>query len=321
LAPAIEVRDISRVFGTGPKALTALDGVSFDVAQGEIVALLGANGAGKTTLTKILATLLLPTGGSARVLGMNVVERVKEVRRHSGVVLGGDKGLYPRLSGRDNLQYFGMLTGMSRADLRRRVPAMLEDAGLAASADRRVETYSRGMRQRLHIAIALIARPRVLLLDEPTAGLDPMEADRLRDSVAGLCSEGVSVLLTSHYLLDAERLASRVVVLDKGKVTADQPLAQFAQRAGYAAVVLVRVRGTMPTLTRLLPAGLHIESCDSTGERTELTLRLREWDPGMFTHLGRLLDGADVTDVQVRPARLEEALAAVARPPAPQAAR
>lgn len=312
MTAAIEVSELSRAFGSGQSAVHALAGVSFRVEVGETVSLLGVNGAGKTTLIKILSTLLLPTSGSARVLGSDVVQDTGEVRRQIGVVFGGERGLYPRLSGRENLRFFGVLAGVSRAALRKRIPEMLEQVGLASAADRRVETYSRGMKQRLHIAAALIPQPQVLLLDEPTVGLDPTEADRLRDTVAELCSHGVSVLLTSHYLLDVERLASRVVMLQAGRVTADLPLAEFAARAGYAAVVIVRVRGFAPDASRLLAAGADIEACLDTNDGVELTLRLRSWGAEVLGQLSALLEGCDVADMQVRPARLEEAFASFA---------
>ncbi|UOX90701.1 ABC transporter ATP-binding protein [Amycolatopsis sp. FBCC-B4732] len=305
--PAIEVAGAGRTYGSGANRVTALDDVSFTVAEGEIVALLGANGAGKTTLVKILATLLLPTTGRVLVFGADVVDRVKEVRRRVGVVFGGDRGLYTRLSGRENLRFFGMLAGVPRAELRTRAPAMLERVGLAEVADRRVETYSRGMRQRLHIAIGLLPRPRVLLLDEPTTGLDPTEAERLRDTVSELRHDGVSVLLTSHHLLDVERLTDRVVMLREGTVAADLPLAEFAALAGYAAAVTVTIRHPLPELEALLPAEVDVVTRSESAEGTTVELRLPSWGGGMFGRLGALLDRADVVDVQVRPARLEEA--------------
>jgi len=305
--PAIEVVGVGRTYGSGAKLLTALDDVSFTVGEGEIVALLGANGAGKTTLVKILSTLLLPTAGRVSVFGADAVDRVKQVRRQVGVVFGGDRGLYTRLSGRENLRFFGMLAGVSRAELRSRAPAMLDRVGLVDAADRRVETYSRGMRQRLHIAIGLLPRPRVLLLDEPTIGLDPAEAQRLRGTVSQLRRDGVSVLLTSHYLLDVERLADRVVMLRAGEVAADLPLDDFASFAGYAATVTVTIRHPLPELEPLLPAGVDVVARAETVEGTTLELRLPSWGGGMFGQLGSLLDRADVTDVQVRAARLEEA--------------
>lgn len=262
-----------------------------------------------STLTKVLATLLLPTTGTARIMGYDVATDTRAVRMTMSVILGGDRGLYNRISGRENLAFFGMLAGVSRRDLRDRVPTMLERVNLAEAADRRVETYSKGMRQRLHVAIGLLSRPKVLLLDEPTVGLDPLEADRLRDSIADLRGEGVSILLTSHLLLDMERLADRVVMLDQGQVTAEMPLAKFATLAGYAAVVTVTYRGSLADVQRLLPAGAVVDRHTEEAGSSTLVLKLREWSGDLFAALGRLVDDVEVEDIDVRPARLEEAFA------------
>jgi ABC-2 type transport system ATP-binding protein len=311
MVAAIEVRGVSRTFRTGSKTVTALRDVTFDVPVGEVVALLGANGAGKTTLAKVLSTLLLPTSGSARVLGRDVVTDVRAVRRQLSVVFGGDRGLYPRLSGYENARFFGMLAGVSGVEVRRRSTAMLERFGLADVAGRRVESYSKGMRQRLHLAIGKNPRPLLVLLDEPRVGLDRVVADRLRGAIAELRSDGVSVLLTSHYLLDVERLADRVVMMTHGRISADLPLGEFTRHAGYAAVVVVRIRGAAPDASALLPADASLDSCVAIDDGTELTIRLRTWGAGVFHQLGRLLDGSDVTDVQVRQAGLEEAYTAL----------
>ncbi len=306
---AVEVEAVGRTFPiAGGGTLQALDDVSFTVGLGEVVGLLGVNGAGKTTLTKILATLLLPSNGTARVMGYDVRSDTRAVRTSMSVILGGDRGLYNRISGRENLAFFGMLAGVSRRDLRERVPLMLDQVNLADAADRRVETYSKGMRQRLHVAIGLLSRPRVLLLDEPTVGLDPLEADRLRDTIDGLRHGGTSILLTSHLLLDVERLADRVVMLDRGRVTADLPLAKFAALAGYAAVVTLTYRGKLD-LARSLPAGAVVDRHDEASEVSALVLKLREWSGDLFGALGRLVDDVQVQDIDVRPARLEEAFA------------
>jgi len=311
---AVEVEAVGRSFPiSGGKQLQALEDVSFVVGLGEVVGLLGVNGAGKTTLTKIQATLLLPSSGTARVMGYDVVADTRGVRTSMSVILGGDRGLYNRISGRENLAFFGMLAGVSRRDLRERVPLMLDQVNLAAAADRRVETYSKGMRQRLHVAIGLLSRPQVLLLDEPTVGLDPLEADRLRDTIDELRRAGTSILLTSHLLLDVERLADRVVMLDQGRVTADLPLAKFAGLAGYAAVVTLTYRGALD-LARSLPAGAVVDRHETDGELSTLVLKLREWSGDLFGALGRLIDDVQIQDIDVRPARLEEAFATLSAP-------
>lgn len=312
MQPAIEIDGVGRDFAVSKGgAVRALDDVSFSVGAGEVVALLGANGAGKTTLTKILATLLLPTRGTARVMGYDVVDAVKAVRGCTGVILGGDKGLYDRISAGENMRFFGMLAGVSSASLRTRIPQMLEQVNLADVADRRVETYSKGMRQRLQVAIGLLARPAVLLLDEPTVGLDPVEADRLRVVIAELRGQGVSVLLTSHLLLDVELLADRVVMLESGRIRAQLPVAAFAALAGYAAVVSVTFRGELAPGAQL-PAGAEYELTELPEGLHRTDIRLREWSGGTFGELGGMLGAADVVDISVRQPSLDEAFVQLA---------
>ena len=308
---AIEVDGPSRWFGRGDDRVVALSDVSYSVEQGSVVALLGENGAGKTTMTKILATLLLPSQGKARLFGHDVAGETGECRRLASVVFGGERGLYWQLSGRDNLVFFGMLAGVSRRDTRTRVPELLEQVGLADVADRRVETYSKGMKQRLHVAIGFLPRPRILLLDEPSVGLDPLEAERLRTAIAGARDDGVTVLLTSHNLVDVERLADRVLLLDQGVISEDLTLQQFLGRAGYAAAVTVSGAGMVPSIVAtdgISPAGPPVVVADGW----QITLRVAHWNPQVFEQLATLLAGSQVRDVQVREVRLEEAFAEVA---------
>src|SRR3954451_9945601 len=187
----IEAHDLRRTYSTTtgtlrrrPLQVEAVRGVSFDVAEGELYGLLGPNGAGKTTTIKMLITLLLPTAGTARVLGHDVVSEATRVRASIGYVFGGDRGLYDRLSALDNLRYFAELYGVEPREQRRRIARVLDMVGLTDRARDRVEGYSRGMPQRLHIARGLLHAPPVLFLDEPTIGVDPVAARDLRATVA-----------------------------------------------------------------------------------------------------------------------------------------
>jgi ABC-2 type transport system ATP-binding protein len=223
----VEAHDLRRTYRTSTGWLRrrwldveAVRGVSFEIGEGELFGLLGPNGAGKTTTIKMLITLLLPTSGTASVLGHDVVKDAREVRRRIGYVFGGDRGLYDRLSGLDNLRYFAELYGVPARDQKRRIAELLELVGLAGREGERVEGYSRGMRQRLHIARGLIHDPPVLFLDEPTIGVDPVGARDLRATIAQLTTAGKTILLTTHYMFEADALCDRISVISKGKIVA-----------------------------------------------------------------------------------------------------
>jgi ABC-2 type transport system ATP-binding protein len=224
---AIEVSDLRRVYKTvigvirrRTKEVIAVDGISFDVRQGELFGLLGPNGAGKTTTVKMLTTLLIPSAGSARVLGMDIVSQANDVRARIGFIFGGERGLYWRLSGVDNLRYFASLYHVDPDLTRKRIPYLLELVGLSDRGQEKVEGYSRGMKQRLHIARTLLHDPEVLFLDEPTMGLDPVGARELRQVVRNLLAEQKTILLTTHYMFEADALCERIAVIDKGKIVA-----------------------------------------------------------------------------------------------------
>jgi ABC-2 type transport system ATP-binding protein len=222
-APAVETDLLRRVYRERRgRRIVALDGVSLRVEQGEIHGLLGPNGAGKSTLMKILSTVLLPTSGRARVLGHDVVAEHRAVRPLLGVVFGGDRGLYPRLTARQNLRYWAALYHLPTAAGRVRAQELLREFGLVDRADDKVETYSVGMRQRLHLARGLIAEPRVLLLDEPASGLDPLAARQLRDSVRALARQGRTILLATHDLAEAETVCDRVTMVNHGRIVATE---------------------------------------------------------------------------------------------------
>jgi ABC-2 type transport system ATP-binding protein len=222
---AIYTKDLTRIYKitTGiirrnKKEIRALNGIDIQVQPGELFGLLGPNGAGKTTLTRILSTVLLPTTGEVQVLGLDIIKNAKEIRPRIGIVFGGDRGLYWRLSGRDNLNYFATLYGIPQEKTKKRIEELLEMVGLSDRADERVEGYSRGMKQRLHIARGLIHDPELLFLDEPTIGLDPVAAREQRKMISDLHKAGKTIFLTSHYMFEIDALCDRVAILDKGKI-------------------------------------------------------------------------------------------------------
>src|SRR5579872_5966595 len=224
---AIEIRDLRKVYISKRGVLrrhkvenVALAGIDLTIGRGELFGLLGPNGAGKTTTTKVLTTLLLPTSGTARVLGLDVVRHTGELRRRIGFVFGGDRGLYWRLSGYDNLRYFADLYRIPPSVSRRRIPELLGQLGLAGREHDKVEGYSRGMKQRLHLARGLLNDPEVLFLDEPTIGLDPVGARDLRALVRGLADAGKTIFLTTHYMFEADAICDRVAVITKGRIVA-----------------------------------------------------------------------------------------------------
>src|SRR2546421_9150287 len=221
---AVEVQEIRRFFPPRKREpVTALDRVSLAIPVGEVHGLLGPNGAGKTTLVKILSTVLLPTSGRATVLGHDVVADARAVRPQIGIVFGGERGLYWRLTGRQNLEYWGALYNLTRKQIRERTEMLLDLVGLAERADERVETYSRGMKQRLHLARGLIGEARVLFLDEPTTWMIPLAAREFRALIAELRGEGRTILLATHDMAEAEALCDRVTLIDRGAILATEP--------------------------------------------------------------------------------------------------
>jgi len=230
----ITVDRVTKRFGS----TVALDGVSLDVGAGEVLGLLGPNGAGKTTLIRILATLLRPDGGTVMVAGHDLSRDPQAVRRSIGLA-GQAAAVDDLLTGRENLDLIGRLYGLGRGEARARAVEVLERFGLTDVADRRVRTYSGGMRRRLDLGATLVGRPAVVLLDEPTAGLDPRSRRELWEFVDQLAGEGATVLLTSQYLEELERLAHRVVVIDRGAVIAqDSPYELKRVFGGHAGATL-----------------------------------------------------------------------------------
>ena len=250
---AIEVRDLHRVFratiGTirrRTKEVTAVDGISFDVREGELFGLLGPNGAGKTTTVKMLTTLLILTGGSATIMGYDVVRDADSIRPRIGFIFGGERGLYWRLSAKDNLRYFADLYHVDPDVAKRRLPRLLELVGLNGREDEKVEGYSRGMRQRLHVARCLLHDPQMLFLDEPTMGLDPVGARELRQVTRNLVAEEKTVFMTTHYMFEADALCGRVAVINHGQIVALDTPEGLKRHVEDLSVIEVEVFGIAP---------------------------------------------------------------------------
>src|SRR5215211_3726448 len=315
----VEAQDLHRTYRTSTGTLRrkwmnveAVRGVSFGIEKGELFGLLGPNGAGKTTTIKMLITLLLPTSGSARVLGLDVVDDAREVRKRIGYVFGGDRGLYERLPAVDNLKYFAELYGVPPRDQKRRIDELLELVGLKGREKERVEGYSRGMRQRLHIARGLLHDPPVVFLDEPTIGLDPVGARELRATIASLTAAGKTVLLTTHYMFEADALCDRIAVIAKGLIVAQGTPADLKAGVEEGAVVEVEIFG-IPEGTVERVRELDGVRAVSVEEREQAQVLIVQTPADVeLTHaiLGRL-NGANVGRISRREPTLEDAYVAL----------
>jgi len=213
----IEAIGLQRYFGSGDDVVKAVDGVDLQIQAGEIFGFLGPNGAGKSTTVRMLTTLLTPTGGTGRVAGYDVVDEANEVRRNIGVALQ-DAAIDPLMTGSELLHLQAVLYGLPKSQHTDKASELLERVGLTAAGDRRVGTYSGGMRRRLDLALSLIHEPSVLFLDEPTTGLDPMSRISLWEEIRRLNNDGTTVLLTTQYLEEADQLAERIAIIDHGVI-------------------------------------------------------------------------------------------------------
>ena len=237
---AIAVRGLERSFGE----VKAVQGVDLEVREGEIYGFLGPHGAGKTTTVRMLTTLLLPTGGSATVAGHDVVSEAREVRRTIGVALQ-EAALDPLMTGRELIRLQATLQGIPGAEGRRRADSLLERVGLTDAADRRVGGYSGGMQRRLDLAAALVHEPRVLFLDEPTTGLDPVSRKTIWEEVKDLNDAGTTVFLTTQYLEEADQLADNVTIIDSGRIVAEGTPASLKAEIGNPHIRLQLEEGSI----------------------------------------------------------------------------
>ena len=297
MSQAIEIEELRKSFG---KTL-ALDGVSVEVPLGVVYGLLGPNGAGKTTIIRILATLLHPDAGTARVAGHDVVRKPETVRRLIGLT-GQYAALDEALTGTENLVLIGRLFGLPASDARSRAAQLLDTVGLTDVAGRTVRTYSGGMRRRVDLAASLVGRPRVLFLDEPTTGLDPASRLALWDLVRQTVREGTTVLLTSQYLEEVDRLASGIAVLNHGRVIAEGTPADLKARVG-GHVVAVRVAPALVdrAVAALAPMGKTRIEVD------QITVPARGSD-GLAEATRRLSEaGLAIDEIALRTPTLDEA--------------
>ena len=316
---AIEVEGLRRTYKTSTgtlrrktKRIEAVRGIDFEVGEGELFGLLGPNGAGKTTTIKMLITLLIPTEGTARVLGLDVVSEAREVRKRIGYVFGGERGVYERLAGYDNLRYFAELYGVPPREQKARIAALLELVGLTGREHERAEGYSRGMKQRLHVARGLLHDPPVLFLDEPTIGLDPVGARELRATIAALAAAGKTVLLTTHYMFEADALCDRIAVIAQGKIVAEGTPQALKAGVAQGRVVEIEVYGTADEAVERLRVVEGVRGV-SVEEREQAQVLVVQVDGEReVTHalLGRL-DGSKVGRVSSREPTLEDAYVAL----------
>jgi ABC-2 type transport system ATP-binding protein len=300
--PAIEAESLVKCFGKAQ----ALAGLDLTVPPGIVYGLLGPNGAGKTTAVRVLATLLRPDSGQARVFGRDVVTDAAEVRRTIGLT-GQYAALDEYLSGRSNLVMIGQLSRLSAGAARRRADELLDRFGLADAASRAVKTYSGGMRRRLDLAASLIGNPAMLFLDEPTTGLDPSARALMWDIVRGLVAGGTTLLLTTQYLDEADQLADRIAVIDGGKVIAEGTPAELKSSVGGQRIALTLAPGadTQAAISALKPFATGAILPNDPGRLLEVPVSAAD---GLATEVLRALDamGVRVSDISVHSASLDD---------------
>ena len=313
--PIIEVDHLRRIYKTTIgvfrrkiKEVVAVDDISFAVNSGELFGLLGPNGAGKTTMVKMLTTLLIPTSGTARIFGKDIVKDADEIRSRIGFIFGGERGLYWRLSGIDNLRYFATLYHVEPEISNKRIPYLLDLVGLADRGKEKVEGYSRGMKQRLHIARTLLHDPEVLFLDEPTIGLDPVGARETRQVIRNLQTENKTILLTTHYMFEADALCERIAVINHGKIIALDTPEALKSHVKDLSVIEVEVFGVPQHIIEQLKSFPFVDlvSVENRDQRQALRVHSARGSE-IVTDLVAALEGIRVGRVSVHEPTLEDA--------------
>jgi ABC-2 type transport system ATP-binding protein len=288
--------------------VVAVDDVSFEIADGELFGLLGPNGAGKTTTVKMLTTLLIPTSGTATIDGKDVVKDAEGIRQNIGFIFGGERGLYWRLSAADNLRYFASLYNVDPEISTKRIPYLLELVGLKDREKEKVEGYSRGMKQRLHIARSLIHDPKILFLDEPTIGLDPVGARELRTVVRDLQNQKKTILLTTHYMFEADALCQRIAVINKGNIVAMDTPSKLKKVVQDLSVIELETFGISEEILAQLRALEFVDNVSVEDQEQKQMLRVQtKRGSAAIPDLMKLMDGQRVGRVIAREPTLEDA--------------
>ena len=283
--------------------LTAVDGVSFNIQPGETFGLLGPNGAGKTTTISMIAGLIAADAGTVTVAGMGMGPSETAAKRHLGLV-PQELAIYPDLTGRENLSFFGRLQGLNGKELARRTQEVLELIGLADRAGDLTKNYSGGMKRRLNIGIGLLHRPTLLILDEPTVGVDPQSRNSILEAVEALSSEGMAVLYTTHYMEEAERLCDRIAIIDEGSIQAEGTRDQLIKLTGGVDRINLHGSGNSAAAAaalRLVPGVQHVD-----GDGSALSLTVQDGPSvlaGIVTGAGNA--GMSVTSVEITRPDLE----------------
>lgn len=298
--PVLRCRGLARRFGD----IRAVVDVGFDIEPGETYGLLGPNGAGKTTSISMIAGLLAPDEGEITVLGQRMTPRALGAKAAVGLV-PQDLAIYPDLTARENLRFFARLQGLTRTDAQRRSDEVLAVIGLADRADDRASTFSGGMKRRLNIGIGLLHEPKLLILDEPTVGVDPQSRNAILESVESLATEGLAVLYTTHYMEEAERLCQRIAIVDQGRIVAEGTRRELIDSIGEQDVVRLHVVGDLDAAATACAAVEGVIAADA--EDTEVVCLL----DGAASRLAALLTavtdtGASVDGVEVREPDLED---------------